>query len=159
MAKKETNQKIIKDLLENLLDLLSIQCEFEIEKIDSDSDEESYSVKIETKNQDEGLLIGTHGANLQALESFMNLAVRQQKGEWVRVNLEIGDWRKKQKDSLVSLGEQAAKRAKETGEPQFLYNLTPQQRREIHVSLKENDEIETYSEGEGENRYLVIKSR
>ncbi len=158
MAKQKDNKKVIQEILNELLDLLAIEADVKIEKIKED-ESVSFNVNITPKNNDEGLLIGAHGANLEAIESFLNIAVRQKVGEWVRINLEIGEWRKKQKDNLVSLGEQAAKRARETKEPQYLYNLTSQQRREIHVSLKSDDKIETFSEGEGENRYLVIKPK
>jgi len=58
---------------------------------------------------------------------------------------------------LKNLAEQTAQRAIETSEPQNLYNLNPSQRRVIHMYLSENDDIVTESEGEGYERYLVIK--
>ena len=38
-------------------------------------------------------------------------------------------------------------------------DLTPAQRRVIHMALSEDSEIETESQGEGEERYLVVKPK
>lgn len=69
----------------------------------------------------------------------------------------VGDWRQRQEEYLLDLADESAKRALETGEPQHLYNLNAGQRRVIHLSLAEKKDIETTSEGEGRERYLVIR--
>jgi spoIIIJ-associated protein len=38
-----------------------------------------------------------------------------------------------------------------------LYNLSPSQRRIVHMALADEEGIETTSEGEGAGRYLVVK--
>jgi spoIIIJ-associated protein len=157
MLKREA--EIIKKETEELLDLIGVRAKVDSEII-KPKDEEKESVKIIISKTDEsGLLIGAHGSTLAAIESFLNLSYRAKKGEWVRIIVDIGDWREKQRENLIGLGTQAAKRAKETGEPQYLYNLSPSQRREIHISLKDDKEIETESQGEGENRVLIIKAK
>jgi spoIIIJ-associated protein len=64
---------------------------------------------------------------------------------------------RKQDDYLRSLASQAIERLKETGEEQCLYNLTPSQRRIVHLVVAETEGIASESRGEGEERYLVIK--
>ncbi len=161
-------EKQVKEITNELLNLIGIEAEVVVreEGLSTQSGEgEDLSAQAEKavnviiSADESGLLIGSHGSTLQAIQSFLALALRQQEGSWVRVIVDIGDWREKQKENLVSLGKQAAQRAKQTGEPQYLYNLTPAQRREIHVSLKEDNEIETESEGEGADRYLIIKAK
>ena len=53
---------------------------------------------------------------------------------------------------------QTANHVKQTGEEQKLYNLTPTQRRIVHMALSTDKEIETTSEGEGQERYLIVKA-
>ena len=57
---------------------------------------------------------------------------------------------------LEELADQVAKRAKSSGEPQSLFNLTPAQRRIVHMTLAEDLEIKTESVGEGKERYLLV---
>ena len=55
------------------------------------------------------------------------------------------------------MAENVAQKVIETGNEEFLYNLTPSERRVIHTYLTQNENIETVSEGEGDERYLIIK--
>jgi spoIIIJ-associated protein len=160
MAKKKENlEKETKKLTEELLKLLDFEGEVLIERKEpEESGEEVLSVKIVSPSES-GLLIGAHGATLNAIQSFLAMALRQKTGEWKRVILDVGEWRERHEDYLKDLGEQAAERARVTGEPQYLYNLTPSQRRIIHVVLSKEDDIATESQGEGEGRYLVVKPK
>lgn len=115
-------------------------------------------VSIDAKDET-GLLIGAHGATLNAIQVFLGLALRQQSQEWYRVVVNVGDWQEKQEEQLRILAEQAAHRAVSTGEDQTLYNLTPAQRRTIHMILSEEGEVETLSEGEGPERHLIVRSK
>ena len=67
--------------------------------------------------------------------------------------------REKQEKYLKNLAEQAASRAKETGDAQTLYNLNPTQRRIIHLYLAEDSGVETESMGEGEDRFLIVRPK
>jgi len=120
--------------------------------------EENDEILVEIKTSEEtGLLIGHRGETINALQSIIGMIIRRNMGEWTRVIVNIGDWRAKQEDYLKGLANQAAERAKETGEPQTLYNLTPAQRRIVHLALAEEKDIETESHGEEGERYLVVK--
>ncbi len=146
---KDQIEKITKDLFE----LLGV----EVEIVVSGSDED-YKIDIKPKDQ-AGLIIGHKGETLSAIETFLAMALKKEKGEWVRVSLNVGDWKEKQEDYLKTIADQAAQRARETMQPQPLYNLTPSQRRTIHLYLGESNDIETESVGEGPERYLVIKAK
>ncbi|MEK7497804.1 MAG: R3H domain-containing nucleic acid-binding protein [Patescibacteria group bacterium] len=143
----------IKKISEELLSLLGVEAEISVEESG-----EAFSVNIEPKDE-AGLLIGKQGETLHAIEMFLAMAIKSSKDEWVRIAVNIGDYREKQEDYLNGLAEQSALKAIETGEPQYLYNLTPTQRRTIHMHLSENSKVETLSEGEGRERFLVVKPK
>jgi|SRR3989344_6402447 len=159
MAKKQTKKEdpveLAREITADLLKLLDVENNIEITS-EGEGEELTLTIRVEV-SQEAGLLIGAHGSTLNAIQSFVVMALKQKTGEWVRVILDIGDWRAKHEEHLVALAKQAVARAKSTGEPQHLYNLTPAQRRTIHMSLSEEDGIQTESQGEGEARYLVIK--
>lgn len=158
-AKVKNKKKEIESILSQLVELLGIQVSFIVEKESTPAGEEdSYRVTLDSPNE-AGILIGAHGSTLFALQSFLSLALRQRFGDWVHVNVDVGDWKKKQEDHLVDLAKQTAQRAISTGEPQQLYNLTPDQRRVIHMALAEEKNVTTESEGEGRDRYLIIKAK
>lgn len=127
-------------------------------RVYEDKDNEAIRVDIETQDET-GLLIGRHGETLASIETALGMMIRQSVGEWVRVIVNVGDWRERQEDHLKEIAQQAQERAIQTGESQPIYNLTPAQRRIIHLALAESKEVETESQGEGLERYLVIKPK
>lgn len=129
-------------------------------KVNVSSDRESQSVFINLETDEEtGLLIGRQGETLMAIQTILGLIARRHFGQWVRITVNVGDYQEKQELRLKELATQTALRAKETKEPQYLYNLTPNQRRIIHLTLSEDKELETESQGEGKERYLIIRPK
>lgn len=151
----EKNIKILEEVSKELLNLLTVEAKLEVS---FDKENDAYSVNIDAGDAT-GLLIGKKGETLSSLQTVISLLFKQKVGEWLRVVLNVGDYREKEEDYLKNLAENTASRAKETGEPQSLYNLKPWQRRVIHMYLSEKSDIETESVGEGEERYLVVKSK
>lgn len=124
--------------------------------VEFDKEGDTYVVNIES-SEETGLLIGKKGENLSSLQLLLAVILKNKTGEWKRVLVNVGDYREKEESYLKDLAESAVARAKETGQPQNLYNLKAWQRRIVHMFLSENKDVVTESEGEGENRYLVIK--
>jgi spoIIIJ-associated protein len=153
MAKKQTPKDIVQTKLDELLSLMLTPVSFEIEE-----GEDSIQVHIES-SEESGLLIGKYGKTIEALELILNLMVKQEMGEWTRVVLNIADWKEKQEERLASLAENVVSRVKETGTEQFIYNLSSAQRRTVHMLLSENTDVETLSDGEGQERYLIVRPR
>lgn len=156
---KETSLKekvpFVQKLVDKLLDLMGTKA-----KAVASEDKENEAVRVNIETDDEaGLLIGRHGETLDALQVILGMMVFQESKEWTRIIVNVGDWREKQEDQLKSLALQAAERARETGEPQTLFNLNASQRRIVHMVLTEEKDIETESSGEGKERYLVIKQK
>lgn len=159
MTKAAPTASSVKKLATQLLDLLGLSCSLDVKKIKSDdSSEPAFHLEIDSP-EESGLLIGSHGATLNAIQSFLALALKQQTGSWARITLDVGQWRVRHEQYLAELALQAADRARHTGEPQPLYNLKPAQRRIVHLALSHEKDISTESFGEGENRYLVVKTR
>lgn len=149
------NIEILNKLTGELLDLMSAPSKIDVS---FDKENEVYVVNIEAGDMT-GLLIGKKGETLGSIQMILGILFKQKVGEWNRVVVNVGDYREKEEDYLKNLAISAASRAKETGEPQSLYNLKPWQRRIIHLALSEDKEIETESQGEGEERYLIVKSK
>ncbi len=146
---------ILQKLTGELLKLMATEA---TAKVSFDKESDSYIVTIEA-GQETGLLIGKKGETLSSIQTLLGMLLKQKTGEWHRVTVNVGDYREKEEDYLRNLGLSAAARAKETGEPQSLYNLNPAQRRIIHMVLAEDDGVVTESQGEGNERYLIVKAK
>lgn len=152
---KDFSPDDVKTLVLELLGKVGVEAQVEVQEEGTGVDR-SFGVSIEAP-EEAGLLIGAHGTTLAAIQSFIAMAIKQKTGEWVRVVVDVGDWRTKHEEHLAVLAHQTAERAKATGQEQMLYNLTPSQRRVVHLVLSEENGVVTESVGEGAARYLVVK--
>lgn len=145
----------IKKIAEELLSLLGSNASIAVEE---DKANEAVLVKVKTE-EETGLLIGKHGETLYSLQTIIGMMVQKKLGEWIRIVVDVGDWREKQDERLKSLAYQIVEKTIESGQPQPIYNLTASQRRVVHMALAESKDVTTESEGEGEDRYLVVKPK
>lgn len=143
---------VLQDLANELFSKLSVKSKALVKE---DKKNEALLVDI-IGDQETGLLIGSRGKTLLSIQTILSLMLRQSLGEWKRVIVNISDWREKEENRLKDIASETADRALSTGEPQYLYNLTPSQRRVVHMSLSENKEVETESQGEGNDRFLIV---
>jgi spoIIIJ-associated protein len=151
--KSKDVQKEIESIVVKLVDLIGVKAEVEI-TFDKESD--VYNVDIKA-DEEAGLLIGKKGETINAIQLIINSSVRTRLGEWHRVYVNVADFREKEVERLQDLARQTVERAKESGNPQNLYNLTPSQRRTIHIFLSKENGVITESVGEGRERYLTVK--
>lgn len=150
-------EEFVQKTTQELFDLLGVEAKINVTQSEQEG-EKLIEVAIDAPDST-GLLIGAHGSTLNAIQVFLGMAIRQETGDWSRIVVNIGDWKEKQEEQLSELAEQTASRAISTGEPQRLYNLTPSQRRVIHMLLSKDDKVATSSEGEGEERFLIISPK
>ena len=143
---------ILREIVEKLFGLMSVDAKISVDYNEADG---VFVVDIDAGDAT-GLLIGKRGETLLSIQNILSVLFKQKNGEWEKVIVNVGDYREKEEEYLKNLATNAAQRAVETGTPQNLYNLKAWQRRVIHLSLADNKEVTTTSEGEGEERYLII---
>lgn len=143
----------VKQIAEDLLKRLDVSGEIAV-----DMDETgAYRVHIET--EETGLLIGFHGKTLESLQIILGLLVSKKLEQWVKVYVNVGDYREKREESLMLMAQHAAERALSAGRPIEIPNLSASERRVIHLTLAGDDRVETESVGEGTHRTLLVKPK
>lgn len=146
------NQSKSSEIVKNLLQNLGINDPFDI-----DETEESISVVI--NSDDPGLIIGHHGDTLDSIQLILSLMVSKKLGEFKRVSVEVGDYKKNRSDYLKTLAADSKERVLLERKEIYLPNLKPWERREVHMHLADDPEVISESEGEGKERTLVIKPK
>jgi len=144
--------KIIKEITEKLLELLEVKASLVVK-------EEDEIINIQLETEEPGILIGYHGQALQALQLLISLIGFKKFNEWVRVVVNVGDYQEKRQESLTKMAQSIAQRAKFSGTSQSLPPMSSAERRIIHLALANDTEVETFSEGEGRERHVVIKPK
>jgi len=108
---------------------------------------------------DSSLLVGVQGVSLNALQYLMQLVMNKNREVRLRVTLDADRYRMRRNQTLVKFAHELAAQVMETGEEAVTEALNPMDRRIIHTALAGDPAIQTYSEGEEPNRYVVIAVR
>jgi spoIIIJ-associated protein len=78
-------------------------------------------------------------------------------GDWIKVLLDVNNYREEQKERLMSMARQLANKVLETGRAVSMTAMSSYERRLCHMAISEIEGVHSQSEGEGENRHLIIK--
>lgn len=103
-------------------------------------------------------LIGHHGETLDALQYLIALTCNRVDGDYYRITLDCGNYRKKREATLQALAGRIANKVKKTGRSQILEPMNPYERRIIHAVVSEVEGVYSKSKGEEPNRRVVILS-
>ena len=111
---------------------------------------------IDINGDDSGLLIGRRGQTLQALQFLVNLIVRNQNGEDVRIAIDVEGYRQRRESSLKDMANKVASRAIQTGRSIVLEPMSAADRRIVHMALSDNPGVSPESVGFGDDRKVTI---
>lgn len=145
----ETKLQTAVSFMKELLEHMDVHGE-----VSATGDEETISIQI--KGDDLGILIGRRGQTLDSLQYITSLAVNRQGGDWMRINLDIGDYRAKREDTLRSLAQRAAMKVEATGRRIALDPMNAAERRIVHQELQEFAGVITQSEGQDPYRRVIV---
>ncbi len=127
-------------------------------KIVDQHNEEIIWVSIENK-ENPNLLIGQRGSNLSALQHLLRLIVRRKLDQVANFILDVNKYRENRVNYLQKLAAISAKQVTKTKQPLILEAMPAYERRIIHLALAGSEEVVTESEGEQEERRVVIKPK
>jgi spoIIIJ-associated protein len=118
---------------------------------------EILDVLLET--EESGIVIGYHGEALEALQLIFSLLISKKVGHFVRVNLEVGDYKKNRSEYLERLAMQTKEKVLSENKEHILPSLKSWERRVVHLILQNDEDVESESMGEGKDRVLVVRPR
>lgn len=148
----EKKDKIVEKTISEILELLDVKCGIEVKEND-----EGFDVTLDT--EDNGVLIGYHGETLDSLQLITSLAVAKKLGEFKRISIEVGDYKKNRSEYLTNLAFDTKEKVVSENKEIYLPDLKPWERRIVHMLLQDDKEVLSESVGEGRDRTLVIKPR
>lgn len=114
-------------------------------------------LNINTPNA--GLLIGRRGRTLDAIQHLLNCIVNRSSLVKRRVIVDAEQYRERREEILTNLAHKLASKVKTTGQEVVVEPMNPQDRRIIHLALQDDQEVTTFSRGEGSFRSVVITTK
>jgi len=141
-----------KRTLEEILALIPVEA-----TVDGSRDERRINLRIQ--GDPTGLLIGRKGNTLDALQFLVNKIVSKGLDKKIDVAIDSGNYRRRKEDSLTQLALKMGDKAKRIKKPVTTDPMNPHDRRLVHLALKDDENLETRSRGEGLMKRVVIIPR
>lgn len=122
--------------------------------------EATYAEGVVTMNlecEDYGIVIGHRGETLDSIQYLLSLVIKKSAMEYVRVVINVGNYREKRQETLKNLAKKNADYVLRTGRRHTFEPMNPYERRIIHTAIQEIDGVESRSVGYNQDRKVVIE--
>ena len=139
----------VRVILERILEELGMEASVAVEEAEEE-------IHADIEGEDVGLLIGRHGQTIDAIQLIAYQAAFRGRQDRKRVSVDAAGYRRRQGESLRRRADLAAEDAISHGQAVEMDPMSSNDRRVVHEHLRERPEIETYSEGDEPNRYVVV---
>ncbi|MGB9597956.1 MAG: RNA-binding cell elongation regulator Jag/EloR [Candidatus Poribacteria bacterium] len=117
------------------------------------------NIHLSIRTPNPGLLIGKRGMTLNSIQYLVNCVANKTSLIKRRIVIDAEQYRERREESLVSLAKRLASKVKATKQEVVVEPMSPQDRRIIHLALQNDDEVVTFSRGEGSMRSVVITTK
>jgi spoIIIJ-associated protein len=111
---------------------------------------------FEVEGEDSGLLIGTRGETLRALQFIVSFLVSRRMGERTNLMVDVEGYQQRRYNSVANLARRVAQRVAQRGRSIPLEPMPPNERRQVHMALADRSDVVTESDGYGDRRKVVI---
>jgi spoIIIJ-associated protein len=113
-------------------------------------------VNVDITGQDLSILIGRQAETLNALQYIAGLMVSKEVGRSLTLVIDVQGYRKRREQQLRQLARRMADQAIKTGRRQVLEPMPANERRIIHIELRDHPQVTTESIGEDPRRKVTI---
>lgn len=145
---------IAQETLETLLKGMGIAAH--VETLPDPAAESPNAFVLNIVGDDLGVLIGRRGETLRDLEYITRLMVSQKTGGQAKLVVDVEGYRTRRERVLRELAKRMAERVEASRQPITLEAMPPNERRIIHITLRDHPAVHTNSIGEGEHRRVMI---
>ena len=142
------------DILENIVTKLDVDV---VVNLRHAYDEDVGGPVFDVDGEDAGLLIGRRGETLRALQFLVSFIASKKLNDRVNLFIDVAGYQSRRYESLRALAHRVAQRVVDSGEEIPLEAMPPNERRVIHMTLSDNSDVDTASEGTGEDRRVIVQ--
>lgn len=114
---------------------------------------------LDITGDDLAILIGRHGRTLDAMQFVVSAITVRSMGFRYPVIVDVEGYKSRQREKLESIARSTANKAASQHRSVKMRPMTPYERRIVHIALRDDDRVDTASEGEGSARHVVVVPR
>lgn len=155
-VQQEVTLDVCRATVAELIERMGINCEVSAKLGEMDDHSGITPVMVDVQGNDLSVLIGKRSETLNALQFIARQIVSKELGHTVTLVIDIEGYRERRERQLRQLARRMADQAIKTGRKQVLEPMSPNERRIIHMELRESPDVTTQSFGEEPHRKVTI---
>ena len=148
--------RVTQDTVQELINHLGLEAQVRAAWGPADPEARTQPLMVDVHGEDLGILIGRRGETLSALQYITRLIVAKQLQQQVAVVIDIEGYRARREQQLQRLALKIADQAIELARTMELEPMPANERRVIHMALRDHPAVRTESVGEGVGRKVTI---
>ncbi|MBR0413809.1 MAG: KH domain-containing protein [Clostridia bacterium] len=138
-------------------DITSKMLGTEVQTSSKTQDDTTVFIHLDSGDHDvDGMIIGHRGETLDAIQYLASLVANKGHDDYVRVTLDVANYREKRETTLTALAHRNAKNALRTGRRITLEPMNPYERHIIHTAVQDIEGVTSHSIGSNIDRRVVI---
>ncbi len=118
--------------------------------------EESRPLMLDVQGDDLGMLIGHKGETLAALQYIVRLIASKQLNQLTNIVVDVEGYKNRREHQLRQLAQRLAEQAVQRGRTISLEPMPANERRIVHLALRDHSEVTTESVGNGHLRKVTV---
>lgn len=113
-------------------------------------------ISVDVATKETGLFIGQKGETIDSIQHLLNVSVYKNRPFVKKIMVDSEGYRQRRVEALQGMAHRTARRALREKRPLSLPPMSAAERRVVHLYLKENPGVTTSSEGQEEDRRVVV---
>jgi spoIIIJ-associated protein len=156
-ADADTDEKeVVLEIIGNLMEKLEADVTYSAYYSMPDELTGRQMLMVDIQGDDVSALIGSRGESLNAMQYIVRLMAGHRLQRRVNVAVDVAGYRERREKALTRLAERMAGKAVRRKRPVTLEPMSPAERRIVHMTLRNSDDVYTNSVGEGDRRRVRI---
>lgn len=152
----QEESELAREIVAQLIELMEVKATVELSETEPDDLTGKKLPLININGDDLGVLIGSRGETLDALQYISRLMVGHKLRQRASFVIDVEGYRQRREQALSRLAERMANKAVKRGSPVTLEAMPAYERRIIHMALRDSEDVRTESTGEGDRRRVRI---
>ena len=147
------------EMLGEIVRLMGFEADVAATWQDPDENGGSPFLRLDIEGEDLGGLIGRRGETLASLQYLIRLMVNQRIKEWRNIVVDVERYKERRETQLTQLALRMADQVTDSGRAMALEPMPANERRIVHIALRDHPSVYTQSSGEGDHRKVNIVPR
>lgn len=155
-GEEDPTLRVARETVSELLEKMKVHARITAQYGEADDPESRIPVLVDIRGDDLSILIGRRSETLNALQYIAGLIIGKELGHSIAVVIDVEGYRVRREAQIRQLARRMADQAVKTGRRQILEPMPANERRIIHIELRDHPDVKTESIGEEPHRKVTI---